>query len=274
MQIASKVFVVTGGGSGIGRAVVLGLLARGARVAAVDLRSDGLEETTRLAGTGSERLTTHAVDVTDVGRVGVLPDEVVAAHGQVDGLLNVAGIIQRFVPFAELTRADVEKVMGVNFWGVVNTVQAFLPRLLERPEAAVVNVSSMGAFVPVPGQTIYGASKAAVKLFTEGLYAELRNTRVAVTVVYPGGVATPITENSGVAIPGQRSADSAAQAASLTSPEDAARQVIEGLADGSYRVVIGKDARMLDRISRLSPQRATDMVAKRMASLLDAPGGQ
>jgi short-subunit dehydrogenase len=128
--------------------------------------------------------------------------------------------------------------------------------------------------VPVPGQTIYGASKAAVKLFTEGLYAELKNTRVAVTVVHPGGVATPITENSGVAIPGQQSADTTTQAASLTSPEDAARQVIDGLARGSYRVVIGKDARMLDRISRLSPQRATDMVAKRMASLLNAPASQ
>jgi NAD(P)-dependent dehydrogenase (short-subunit alcohol dehydrogenase family) len=270
MLVTGKVFVVTGGGSGIGREVVLGLLSKGARVAAVDLRPEGLQETVRLAGAAQGRLSTHAVDVTDLDRVTTLPEEVVAAHGQVDGLLNVAGIIQRFVPFAELTRADIEKVMAVNFWGVVNTMQAFLPLLLARPEASVVNVSSMGAFVPVPGQTIYGASKAAVKLLTEGLYAELRGTNVSVTVVHPGGVATPITQNSGVAIPGQP-ADAAAQAASLTTPRDAARQVIEGLEKGSYRVVIGKDARMLDRLSRLTPRRATDLVAKRMASLLEVP---
>ncbi|GAB3056138.1 SDR family oxidoreductase [Intrasporangium mesophilum] len=271
MRISGKVLVVTGGGSGIGRAVVLALLARGARVAAVDLRPEGLEETARLAGPAAERLSSHTVDVTDLDRVAALPQEVMAAHGQVDGLLNVAGIIQRFVPFAELARADVEKVMAVNFWGVVNTVQAFLPVLLARPEAALVNVSSMGAFVPVPGQTVYGASKAAVQLLTEGLYAELRTTNVSVTVVHPGGVATPITENSGVAIPGMEAMDSA-QAASLTTPEDAARQIIEGgVEKGHYRIVVGKDARMLDRLTRLSPRRATDLVAKRMASLLDAP---
>jgi short-subunit dehydrogenase len=155
----------------------------------------------------------------------------------------------------------------VNFWGVVNTTQAFLPHLLTRPEACVVNVSSMGGLAPVPGQTLYGASKAAVKLLTEGLYAELRGTPVAVTVVFPGGVATNITANSGVATPGGVT-DSDAASMNLTTPQDAARQVVDGVEQGSYRVVIGKDARMLDRLSRLAPRRATDLVAKRMASLL------
>jgi short-subunit dehydrogenase len=162
-----------------------------------------------------------------------------------------------------------ERVMAVNFWGVVHTTKAFLPHLVVRPEACVVNVSSMGGLAPVPGQTLYGASKAAVKLLTEGLYAELRGTPVAVTTVFPGGVATNITTNSGVATPGGAT-EASASSMTLTTPQDAARQIAEGVEKGSYRVVIGRDARMLDGLSRVSPRRATDMIAKRMASLLGA----
>ncbi|GAA2167882.1 short-subunit dehydrogenase [Humibacillus xanthopallidus] len=267
MQIQDKVFVVTGGGNGIGREVVLGLLARRGRVAAVDLSEEGLAETVRLAGANSARLSTHAVDITDSGAVGALPEAVRAAHGVVDGLVNVAGIIQPFVRFADLELRQIEKVMAVNFWGVVHTTQAFLPDVTQRPEGCIVNVSSMGALAPVPGQTAYGASKAAVMLLTEGLYAELRATKVAVTVVFPGGVATDIAQHSGAAIPGADAAASAA-AGSLTTPAEAARQIIEGVEKGAFRVVIGKDARSIDRISRLSPRRATDLIAKKMASLL------
>jgi short-subunit dehydrogenase len=264
MQIKDNVFVVTGGGNGIGREVVLGLLSRGGRVAAVDLRPDSLEETARLAGAG-ERLSTHTVDITDRAAVAALPAGVLAAHGQVDGLLNVAGIIQQFVPFAELSFEEIERVLSVNLWGVLHTTKTFLPLLLERPAACVVNVSSMGGLAPVPGQTIYGASKAAVKLLTEGLYAELMGTNVAVTTVFPGGVGTGIADNSGAAIPGV-DLDSDL-AANLTSPADAGRQIVEGVEKGSYRVVIGKDARMLDLLTRLVPRRATELVAKKMASL-------
>ncbi|MBM6402189.1 SDR family NAD(P)-dependent oxidoreductase [Phycicoccus sonneratiae] len=268
MRLGGNVFVVTGGGDGIGRAVVLELLRRGARVAALDLREEGLAGTVRLADVPADRLTSHVVDVSDVARVDTVSDEVLTAHGSVDGLLNVAGVIQRFVPFTDLAATDIEKVMAVNFWGVVHTTRAFLPHLLTRPEAALVNVSSMGAFVPVPGQTVYGASKAAVMLLTEGLYAELRGTPVSVTVVHPGGVATHITENSGVEVPGGDRAAAQKGAPSVTSAEDAARQVVDGMASGAFRVVIGKDARMLDRLARLSPRRATDLVARRMAALL------
>ncbi len=269
MQVTSRVFVVTGGGGGIGREVVLELLRRGARVAAVDLRGGGLAETARISGATGGRLTCHEVDVADAERVTALREEVVAAHGAVDGLLNVAGIIQRFVPFADLAPADAETVMAVNFWGVVNTVRAFLPDLLARPEAALVNVSSMGAFVPVPGQTVYGASKAAVQLLTEGLWAELRETSVAVTVVHPGAVATHIAENSGVEVPGGSDPAADRQAARTTTAEDAARQVVRGMERGRFRVLVGRDASVLDLLSRLSRRRATAMVAARMANLLD-----
>lgn len=171
MQIPGKVFVVTGGANGIGREVVRALLERGARVAAVDLSEPALAETARLAVT--DRLTTHAMDITDAEAVQRLPDEVIEAHGAVDGVVNVAGIIQRFVPISELDIAEMEKVFAVNFWGTVRMTKAFLPHLSQRPEASVVNVGSMGGLVPVPGQSAYGASKAAVQLFTEGLFAEL-----------------------------------------------------------------------------------------------------
>lgn len=269
MQITDKTFVVTGGGNGIGREVVLGLLERGGRVAAIDLRADSLEHTAELAGV-DDRLTLHPIDVSDQDAVSRAFAEIVSAHGQVDGLLNVAGIIQQFVPLLELDIAEVEKVMAVNFWGVVYTTKAALPHLTTRPEACIINVSSMGALAPVPGQTAYGASKAAVKLFTEGLYAELRGTDVAVTIVFPGAIGTDISVNSGVTT-AQAAAEQKAGAGSsfrTTSAQDAGAQIVEAVEKGPYRMTIGRDAAMLDRFSRIAPQRATEMIAKKMASLL------
>ncbi|MGZ0211994.1 MAG: SDR family NAD(P)-dependent oxidoreductase [Actinomycetales bacterium] len=267
MQLTNKVFVVTGGGNGMGREVVLGLLARGARVAAVDLNEPGLAETAKLAGAASAQLTTHPLNVTDRHAVLALPDAVIHAHGQVDGVLNVAGIIQPFVKLTELDFDTIERVFNVNFWGVVNMTKAFLPALTARPEAAVLNVASMGGFLPVPGQAAYGASKAAVKLFTEALYAESLGTNLAVTIVFPGGVGTNITANSGVAMP-EVAAAKPGKEYKTTSPADAGQQIIEGLEKGSFRVVIGSDAKFMDRFSRLSPRRATELIASKMKDLL------
>lgn len=269
MQIAGKVFVVTGGGSGIGREAVRGLIERGADVAAVDRSEEGLAETAHFAAAAGGRLSAHALDVSDRAAVERLPAEVQAVHGQVDGVLNVAGIIQRFVRVQDLGHDEIEKVMAVNFWGVVNMVKAFLPVLLERPEASLVNVSSMGALVPVPGQAAYGASKAAVKLLTEGLYAELRGSSVAVTIVFPGGVATNLLANSGAGTPAGVAASAGADS-KATSAADAGGQIITAVEKGTYRVRIGGDARLLDRLSRLAPQRATTLIADRMRSLLDS----
>jgi NAD(P)-dependent dehydrogenase (short-subunit alcohol dehydrogenase family) len=264
MRITDQVFVVSGGGNGIGRETVLQLLRRQARVAAVDLDEAALAGTVELAGSGGDRLTTHVLSVADRAAVKALPAQVVAAHGQVDGLLNVAGIIQPFVHVEDLPIEDVERVMAVNFWGTLYLDLAFLPLLKKRPEACLLNVSSMGGLVPVPGQGAYGASKAAVKLLTETLYAELRGTPVVVTVVFPGGVGTNITGNSGVEAPQLP----AGKTPKVTSVEDAARQIVDAVATGTFRVLIGGDARMLDRLSRLSPRRAITTVAQQMSKLL------
>lgn len=268
MLINDKVFVVTGGGNGIGREVVLRLLAGGARVAAADLSAEGLDDTVTRAGAESGRLRTYPINVTDRDAVDALPERVINDFGAVDGLLNVAGIIQKFVKFNELDHAEIERVMAVNFWGVVNTCKAFLPQLIDRPEASLVNVCSMGALAPVPGQSVYGASKAAVKLLTEGLYAELRGTNVAVTLVLPGGVGTDIAQNSGATIPGAEQAVAEGPPMSLTTAAAAGRQIVEAVRKGSFRVRIGRDATMVDVMSRLAPRRAIEMIADRMESLL------
>ncbi len=268
MQIADKVFVVTGGGNGMGREVVLGLIKRGARVAAVDLSEAGLAETVALAGAGEGKLTTHALNVADRKAVLAFPDEVVKAHGQVDGLFNVAGIIQPFVKINELDFDVIERVMNVNFWGVVNMSKAFLPHLLARPESGLLNVSSMGGFLPVPGQAAYGASKAAVKLFTEALYAETQGTPLKVTVIFPGAIGTNITKNSGVDTSKLEAATAGAKERKVVSPADAGHQIIDAMEKGKFRATIGGDAKFMDRFARLAPRRATLLIADQMKDLL------
>lgn len=269
MDLAGKVLVVTGAGNGIGRQVAIELLRRGARVAGVDLSEAGLAETAATANAG-ERFSLHAVDITDRDAVVALPDAVRAAHDVIDGLVHVAGIVQRFVPVAELTFADIDRVLTVNLGGTVNMNKVFLDELLARPVAALVNVSSMGGLVPFPGQTAYGASKGAVKLWTEGLQAELAGTGVAVTVVFPGAIATDIVLNSGA---GSVSAASAGDApVRMTPPDAAARQIVDAIAAGAPRVRIGKDARLLDRLVRLMPTKAIRLIAKKMASAAAAAG--
>jgi NAD(P)-dependent dehydrogenase (short-subunit alcohol dehydrogenase family) len=265
MKAAGKVVVVTGAGSGMGRQVVLELLRRGARVAAVDVNESTLRESAEMAGAG-DKLVTYVVNVTDHAAVDALPQKVVDRFGSVDGIVNCAGIIQPFVRLSELDYASIDRVFDVNWRGTLYMTKAFLPRLVERPEAHVVNVSSMGGFLPVPGQTVYGASKAAVKLMTEGLHSEMAGTQVHVTVVFPGAVATNITANSGVAIPA--GAETSGRAPRTYPADKAARDIVDGMERDAFRVLVGSDARMMDRLYRLSPRRATAFIAGQMKDLL------
>jgi short-subunit dehydrogenase len=170
----------------------------------------------------------------------------------------------------QLQTKDIDRVMRVNFYGTLNMCRAFLPYLVKRPEANLVNISSMGGFTPVPGQAIYGASKAAVKLLTEALYAELKGTPVSVTVVFPGAIGTNITKNSGVDMNmSKEDAEKMAKSQKTLSPEKAANMIINlGIKQNRYRLVVGSDASALDKISRLFPKFATNMIAKAMKNLL------
>ncbi len=267
MRVNGKTVAVTGGGSGIGRELVLELLRRGASVAALDVSEAGLNETARLAQS-SERLSLHVVDITDRSAVETLPEAIGSAHGQIDGLINCAGIIQPFVRFRDLDYPAITRVLDINLWGTIHTLKAFLPALIARPEAHIVNISSMGGFVPVPGQTMYGASKAAVKLLTEGLHSELADTNVRVTVVFPGATATNISVNSGVATPGDATAQRESSRIKMTSASDAAKIILDAMERDAYRVTVGSDATFMDRLSRLSPSRAATLIYKNMKDLL------
>jgi short-subunit dehydrogenase len=267
MKVMNKIIVVTGGGSGIGRAVVLKLLKDGARVAAVDFNESALNETLALAGESQDRMSVHLVNVSDRDAVEALPDAVIAAHGAVDGIINNAGIIQPFVRFNDLEYDALERVINVNLYGVIYMTKAFLPHLLKRPEAHLLNVSSMGGFFPFPGQTLYGASKAAVKLLTEGLYSELIGTTVGVTVVFPGAIATNISKNSGVVMPGTVDAASANKIPT-SSAEDAAKAIIKGIEQNKFQVYIGNDSKLMNFLYKLMPQRATRFMQSQMKGML------
>ena len=271
MQVAQKVIVVTGAGNGMGRETALELLRRGAVVAAVDMSQAALDETVRLAGLDNTRISTHVVDVTDLTAVQALPAAVIAAHGQVDGLINVAGIIHKFRRVNDLSYDEIHKVINVNYFGVVHMVKEFLPLLLQRPKAQILNVSSMGGYLPVPGQTIYCSSKAAVKLFTEGLRAELTGTNVGVNVLFPGAVATNISVNSGAmsATEATQMAQQNSSSAVKTTAADVAGKLIVGAFEGNpFHAFVGSDAKLMYWLSRLMPEGAANLIQKQMAALL------
>lgn len=269
MKVTDKVIVVTGAGSGIGRALTLLLVSKGARVAAVDLHETAVQETAELAGPQKDKISIHVVNVSDHQAVDRLPDEVIQAHGAVDGVINNAGIIQPFVRLNDLQYDAIDRVLNVNLYGVIYMTKAFLPHLLKRPTAHIVNVSSMGGFFPVPGQTLYGASKAGVKLLTEGLYSELLSTNVRVTVVFPGAIATNITQNSGIAMPAMANSDTA-KSFPTTSAENAAKIIVDGIERDQFQVYIGRDAKMMNYFYRFSPGRATRFMYGKMKGLLPA----
>lgn len=265
MHIAHKIFVVTGAGSGIGRELSLQLLRLGANVAGVDIHPAALAETQKIAGLGEDRFKGFELDISDKEKVARFPAEVLQHFGAVDGIINNAGIIQHFKRVNDLSDEEINRVFNVNFYGTLYLTRAFLPLFLERPEAHIVNISSMGGFLPVPGQTIYGAAKAAVKLFTEGLYAELKGTNVHVTVVFPGAIATNISENSGL---GKPKGDVSESKIKPLAADKAAAIIIEGIEKNQFRVLVGSDAKFLDFLYRLRPQYATDFIQKKMSALM------
>jgi short-subunit dehydrogenase len=144
--------------------------------------------------------------------------------------------------------------------------KTFLPYLLQRPEAHIANVSSMGGFIPFPGQTFYSASKAAVKILTEGLYAELKNTNVGVTVIHPRAVNTNIMSNSGANRNMAKSETDKSAADKTLSADKAAAIMFDAIEKNKFRVMVGNDARMLDMLYRLNPKMAVHMIVRKMSN--------
>lgn len=250
----------------MGRELTLNMLSKNAKVIAIDINQNGLQETVSLAGANKNNLCTFVVDITSKVAVEALFEKAIIQFGFVDGIINDAGIIQPFIKVNELSYEAIEHVMNVNFYGTLYMTKTFLPHLLTRPEAHIVNVSSMGGFLPVPGQTIYGASKAAVKLLTEGLHSELTNTNVKVTVVFPGAVNTNITKNSGLGNTSTSTTEK--QSAKILSAAKAVKIIVEGMERDQYRILVGKDAKFLDFIYRLNPKFAAKFISSKMKERL------
>ena len=248
------VAVVTGAGSGIGRALAVELARRGARLALSDVDPVGLAATVELAR--GEGATVHAqrLDVTDRAAVLGYADTVVAEYGVVNVVINNAGVA--FTGDVERMSFDqLERVLDVDFWGVVNGTKAFLPHLIASGDGHLVNVSSLFGLLATPGQSAYNAAKFAVRGFTEALRQEmlLAGHPVQVTCVHPGGVRTAIARNGGAA-PGHdaaRLAEYFDTRLARTSPESAARTILRGVAAGRPRVLVGLDAVLLDALVRL-----------------------
>ncbi len=260
--IRGSVAVVTGAGSGIGRALAVELASAGAQLALADVNRAGLEETSKMLG--QAKVKTYVVDVSDVSAVEAFAGQVVKDFGRVSLLVNNAGVALHGT-FAEISLADMEWLIKINFWGVVYGCKFFIPILEREPEAHIVNVSSVFGLVGPPGQTAYAASKFAVRGFTEALRSELRGTRIHVSCVHPGGIRTAIAENArtGASAQPEKAAQDKERFKRLTptSPASAARTIMKGILGNKPRILIGADARQIDIMQRLSPARASARLA-------------
>ncbi len=265
---AGKVAVVTGAGSGIGQALAIELGRSGASVAISDVDTDGLKVTEdRLASIGVA-VKADRLDVTERERFLLYADEVKEHFGKVNQIYNNAGIA--YSGDVEISHfKDIERVMDVDYWGVVNGTKAFLPHLIASGDGHVINISSIFGIFAVPGQAAYNSAKFAVRGFTEALRMEMALARhpVKVTTVHPGGIKTAIARNA----TGAEGIDTVGAAEwfdkmARTSPERAAQVILDGVAKNKAKVLVGTDAKVLDTFVRASGsgyQRALTALAGR-----------
>lgn len=251
-----KVAVITGAGGGIGRALALALARGGATLALSDRDEASVGETTRLARATGAQVSVEVFDIANPSSITRYADAVTAGHGRTDLLVNNAGV-NLYGRFAETSEAEFAWLMDINFWAAARMTWAFLPLLQQAPEARIAFVSSVFGLISPAGTTAYAASKFALRGFGEALRHELEGTNVGVTVIHPGGVKTGIARTQRVAAganaEGARQAANWFERSAASTPEQAAATILDGLERRKPRVLIGKDARMLDRIQRFRP---------------------
>lgn len=272
-QLEGGVAAVTGAGSGIGRALAARLAREKMSLALADVDAAGLEETARsITLAPPAALSTHKVDVSEVAQVERFAAEVIERHRRVSLLINNAGVAMAGT-IEELSIAEIDWLIRINFWGVVHGVKIFLPILRREPRAHIVNVSSIYGIISPAGQSAYCASKFAVRGFTEVLMHELEGSSITVSCVHPGGIRTAIAQrariSAGVKDPAHREiAIAAFNRVSRTTPETAADRIVEGIRRSEPRTLIGSDAIQIDRMQRLMPVRYWRIMKKRYEKLL------
>ena len=249
-----KVAVITGAGSGIGRALAVNLATKGAKLALSDIDTEGLADTVRVTEALGATVKSDRLNVAEREAVLAYADAVVTHFGEVHQVYNNAGIAYN----GDLENSefkDIERIMDVDFWGVVNGTKAFLPHVIASGDGHVVNISSLFGLIAVPGQNAYNAAKFAVRGFTEALRQEMLVARhpVKVTCVHPGGIKTAVARNATVA-DGQNAQSFAEffdKHMALHTPEMAAETIINAVAKGRARVVVGWEAKALDVLARI-----------------------
>jgi len=248
--------VVTGAGSGIGRALAQQLAAAHSGLALVDIDEAGLSQTARSLEKKGALITTHVLDVADEKGVCSFAKDVRKKHGRVTLLINNAGVALDGT-FEEISLDDFRWLMNINFWGTVYGVKYFLPMLKREERAHIVNLSSVFGLIAPPGQPAYSASKFAVRGFTECLRHELEGTSVRVSCVHPGGIRTAIARRAriGAGVTRTEREEDVARFEKLfrTSPEDAASRILRGVERSEPRILIGSDAYKIDILQRLRP---------------------
>lgn len=264
-SLQDKVVAITGAGSGIGRALAVACARQGALLAISDVDDVGLAETVELVkGAGAQVRSDH-VDVADRAAMAAYAATVVDHFGRVNVVVNNAGVALAG-DFADLDYSDMEWILGINFWGVVNGTKEFLPHLIASGDGHVVNLSSLFGLMSMPGQSMYNASKYAVRGLTEALRIEMLKAGhpVAVTAVHPGGIKTAIARNARVSAREDKEATARLFDKKLAkmSPEKAAEVILDGILRDKPRVLIGMDAHAVHWFAKTLGARYQDVVAR------------
>jgi butyryl-CoA dehydrogenase len=266
-NLKGKIAVVTGAGSGMGRCMTLQLLEKGAIVIATDKNSETLKETESMAPNGEIHIFT--VDASKEDQINAFAKKVIKQFGYIDILINNAGFALGKIALKDVKMDDFKLLMDVNVWGVINHTKAFIDVLLERPEASIVNISSLFGITGLSEQVPYCTTKFAVRGFSESLRMEMIGTNVVVTCVHPGGIKTNIAKNS--INYGQEDLLEKFEKNLLRIPaEEAAKDIINSIQKKQERLLIGIEVDIADRIVRSFPVKYSNIIKTVYDKMLNA----